>query len=111
MSAPVHAAQIWSHNQQFVLQFPPLATGEATSTISFPMTERGIATLFRVLQERAKAADLRIGFKGTPCKREVEDAIHSQVKYAAWIKALTDAATMSSATKAAAAADLEALGL
>jgi hypothetical protein len=108
---PSYAAHIWARGQELVLQFPPLAQGEQSSTITFPMTERGISCLLRIMQERGRVEDLRLGFKGTPCKRTIEDAIHSQDKYKAWIVALSSATALSSAEKAAAMADLEALGL
>lgn len=108
---PIYAAHIWARGQDLILQFPPLAQGEHASTITFPLTDRGIGALLRIMQERARVADLRIGFKGTPCKRTVEDAIASSEKYKAWIAALENGRAVANAELAMANAELAELGL
>lgn len=82
---PAYAANIWARGQDLVLQFPPLASGDKTSQITFPMSPRGILLLLRILQERATAADLRIGNKATPCAAEILAAIASDDKFKAWM--------------------------
>jgi len=108
---PAYAAHIWARGQDLIIQFPPLAQGEQASTITFPLTERGILCLQRIMVERSRAADLRIGTAGTPCKREVQGAIESETKYKAWVAALEAGRAENKAITAEAIAELEALGL
>ena len=108
---PSYAAHIWARGQELVIQFPPLADGDKTSLISFPMTERGVACLLRIMQERSHASDLRLGFKGTPCKAEVRGAIESETKYKAWVAALAESKALTAEELALANTELEALGL
>lgn len=108
---PTYAAHIWARGEELVIQFPPLAQGEQSSTINFPMTERGVLCLLRIMQERNRAADLRIGNKATPCKRTIEDAIQSGEKYKAWIKAMSEAKALSAEEQVKADAELAELGL
>jgi hypothetical protein len=108
---PAYAANIWTRGQDIVIQFPPLAEGDKTSTITFPLTERGILCLQRILVERARSADLRISSKGTPCKRNVQAAIESEAKYKLWVAAMEEGVAMSAEARAEAELELEALGL
>lgn len=108
---PSYAAHIWAQGQNLVLQFPPLAQGDQSSTITFPLTERGVAALLRIMQERSRASDLRLGFQGTPCKAEIEGVIESDVKYKIWLAALNAERVQTAAEKAQARAELEELGL
>lgn len=108
---PSYAAYVWAQGDQLVIQFPPLAQGDQSSTINFHMTERGIAALLRIMQERGRASDLRIGTSATPTRREVERAIESDEAYKAWIVTLAEGRESTKAEKEQAQAELAELGL
>ena len=82
---PSHAAQVWVASDTLWLSFPPLPGNEFGHSVSFPASPKGLMAALETLVTRSRAADLRLGFKGTPTQWEVEKSLKDDKKYNEWL--------------------------
>lgn len=103
---PEYAVNVWVAGDNLMVAFPGTVT-EQGHTIKLPASQAGFQTIVRILRDRATAKDLRLGNEGTPAQYDLE----ADQRYAIILRAMGEAKASDESAKAAAARELQELGL
>ena len=68
---PAYACSVWVAGDDLMVAFPGTATAQG-HTIRLPVSEGGLRAAISIMRERAQAASLKLGNRGTPTQWDIE---------------------------------------
>jgi len=107
---PSYAVSAWVAGDSLFIAFPGTVS-EQGHTIKLPASAGGLLAAVTIMKARSQATDLRLNARGTPTRNEMDEALSSQDKYKAWLKAMGAAKEQSAQERAEAEEFLKELGL
>lgn len=84
---PSYAVHAWVAGDDLFIAFPSSRT-EKGHTIKLPASAGGLHAAVTIMKARGSESSHLLGERGTPTQYEMETALSSDQRYAAWLKAM-----------------------
>lgn len=107
---PDYAVSMWVVGDDLLVAFPSSRT-EKGHTIKLPVSSGGLHAAITIMKARAAERSHLLGERGTPTAYEMENALSSDARYAAWLKAMNADRAENAKAKEEATEFLKELGL